>query len=100
MDDRDDGGDGGDGQDRGAFGGLRARLRSVGSALRLIAIFACVGLIVIFTLQNTATVSVEFLFWSLTLSRALLVFLLIVVGTGLGWLLRSMRGHKGFRPLG
>ena len=85
--------------DEGDRSGMRARLRSAGSTLRLIAIFACVGLIVIFTLQNTATVSVDFLFWSLTLSRALLVFLLIVIGTGLGWLLRSMRGHEGFRPL-
>ncbi len=86
--------------DEGDRPGIRAWLRSAGATLRLIAIFACVGLIVVFTLQNTASVSVDFLFWSLTLSRALLVFLLIVIGTGFGWLLRSLLDHDGFRPLG
>ena len=82
------------------FEGARAGLRSIGSTVRLVVIFVLIGLIVVFTLQNTAPVSVEFLVWSLTLSRALLVFLLLVIGTALGWLLRSMRDDEGFRPLG
>ena len=89
-----------DPRDDGDSEGVGSQLRSIGSALRLIAIFTCIGLIVVFTLQNTASVSVDFLFWSLTLSRALLVFLLIAIGTGFGWLLRSLRDHDGFRPLG
>lgn len=67
---------------------------------RLILAFLCVEFGIVFTLQNTDSVTVAFLVWALTLSRALLVFLLIVVGTVLGWLLRSMFDADGFRPLG
>ena len=87
-------------EDGDRFAKARAGLRSIGTTVRLVAVFVFIGLIVVFTLQNTASVSVEFLVWSLTLSRALLVFLVIVVGTALGWLLRSMRNDEGFRPLG
>jgi uncharacterized integral membrane protein len=76
------------------------RRRSFGSIVRLILIFTFFGVGIVFTLQNTAAVTVEFLAWSVTLSRALLVFLLVVVGTLLGWLLRSMVDEEGFRPLG
>ena len=76
------------------------RRRSWASMLRLIAAFLCVGFGIVFTLQNTESVTVEFLIWSATLSRALLVFLLIVIGTVLGWLFRSMFDDEGFRPLG
>ena len=79
---------------------LRRRGRSVGAVLRLILVFLCVGLGIVFTLQNTEAVTVAFLGWSLTLSRALLIFLVVVIGTLIGWLLRSMVGDEGFRPLG
>ena len=78
----------------------RRRERSLKSVLRLVLVFGCVGLGIVFTLQNTAAVTVEFLAWSLTLSRALLIFLVVVIGTLVGWLLRSMVGEDGFRPLG
>ena len=83
---------------RGVIAAWRSRWRSIRSNARPIAVFACAGLLVLFTLQNTTSVSVDFLFWSLTLSRALLVFLLIAIGTMLGWTLRSMRGGNERPP--
>ena len=76
-----------------------ARGRTFGS-LRIAGIFLAVGLLVVLTLQNTEAVTLRFLVWTMTLSRALLVFLLIVVGVLIGWILRSMLDEEGFRPLG
>ena len=76
------------------------RGRSAGAVLRLILVFLCIGLGIVFTLQNTDVVTVEFLAWSVTLSRALLIFLVVVIGALIGWLLRSMAGEDGFQPLG
>jgi uncharacterized integral membrane protein len=44
------------------------------------------GLVVIFTIQNVTTVEVTFLFWSLTLPRAILLFLVFASGAVCGWL--------------
>ena len=75
-------------------------LPPVVSVLRIVGVFVAIGLLVVLTLQNTDPVTLRFLAWSITLSRALLVFLLIVVGALIGWVLRSMRDDEGFRPLG
>lgn len=49
----------------------------------------------IFILQNTSVVEFRFLFWSASMSRALMFFLLIAVGIAVGWLLHGhMRPHK------
>lgn len=47
-------------------------------------------LLVIFTLQNTAIVDIWFLIWKFSISRALLLFLVLSVGMVLGWLLKTM----------
>ena len=39
-----------------------------------------IGLIVLFTLQNVATVEVSFLVWSITMPRAVLMFLVFAGG--------------------
>ncbi len=78
----------------------RSRLGRVLGVLRIAASFVAVGLLVVLTLQNTEEVSLQFLLWAVTLSRALLVFILIVVGVLLGWVLRSLRDDDGFRLLG
>jgi len=72
----------------------------VGGVLKVIGVIIAVGLLVVLTLQNTDDVSLNFLAWTVTLSRALLVFALIVIGVLIGWVLRSMRDDDGFRPLG
>ena len=49
-----------------------------------------IGLVMLFTLQNTAVVQVHFLLWTLPISQVLLIFGLLVVGMLLGWLLCSL----------
>lgn len=51
-------------------------------------------LVGIFMLQNTDVVEFRFLFWSASMSRSLMFFLLIAIGIALGWLLR---GHSRSR---
>ncbi len=43
----------------------------------------------IFISQNLAIVDVHFLIWQFSVSRAMLIILLLLVGFVLGWLLRS-----------
>jgi len=47
------------------------------------------GLAVLFIIQNVTTVDLTFLFWTLSMSRALLMFLILSTGIILGWLLHS-----------
>ena len=57
---------------------------------RVIASLVLTGLIVLFVVQNAALVQVQFLLWTVELSRALLIFVVLAVGIVVGWL---MRGH-------
>jgi uncharacterized integral membrane protein len=60
---------------------------------RIISILSLATLVVIFITQNTAVVEVKFLFWSMQISRSLLIFILlaigIVIGIVSGWSLRT-----------
>lgn len=47
---------------------------------------------VLFIIQNVTTVDMVVLFWTIPMSRALLMFLFLSIGTIFGWLL-----HDGFR---
>ena len=53
-----------------------------------------VALVAFFTLQNTQVVEVRFLFWTLSMSRVLLIFLLLAVGAVLGWAAGSAFRHR------
>lgn len=57
--------------------------------LKLIISLILAGLAVIFIIQNVAVVKISFLFWSIQMSRALLIFILLVVGIILGWIFQS-----------
>ena len=48
-----------------------------------------IGLAVVFTIQNVTVTDLRFLFWTLTMSRAVLMFLILSVGIILGWLLHG-----------
>ena len=50
-------------------------------------VIAC--LVVIFILQNMAVVNVNFLFWSLSMSRSLLIIVFVGIGVLIGWILSS-----------
>ena len=55
---------------------------------------ALLAMVVLFTLQNTQVVEVRLLFWKLSMSRVLLVFLLLAVGAVLGWLAHGAYRHR------
>lgn len=52
---------------------------------------------VLFIVQNIAIVEIQFLFWSLKISQSLLVFLLLVIGTAMGWFLHGYYKHRKYR---
>jgi len=60
--------------------------------LVLVLIFA--SLAAIFIIQNVAAVEVTFLFWSISMSRALLVFFTLVAGIILGWFLNTYYSYR------
>ncbi|MGZ3594884.1 MAG: lipopolysaccharide assembly protein LapA domain-containing protein [Syntrophales bacterium] len=57
--------------------------------LKLILILISAGLAIIFIAQNAPVVDVRFLFWNVSMSRALLIFFLLIIGFALGWFLHS-----------
>ncbi|MGD2186984.1 MAG: LapA family protein [Desulfobacterales bacterium] len=58
-------------------------------------IFIClIGLVVIFVLQNTQVVEVRFLFWTISMSRALMLLGTLAIGLVGGWLLTIPKRSK------
>ena len=52
------------------------------------------GMAVVFTTQNVAIVELTFLVWTVSMSRALLIFFILSIGLILGWLLHGSVGSK------
>lgn len=53
------------------------------------------GVIVfIFAWQNVANIDIDFLFWTFTAPRALLVILVFAIGLLTGWIFTSYKHHK------
>jgi len=48
----------------------------------------------IFIFQNFAVINIRFLFWTLAISRSLLMFILFLIGLILGWSLHSYSIHS------
>ncbi|NDY41356.1 DUF1049 domain-containing protein [Dissulfurirhabdus thermomarina] len=53
---------------------------------------AVLGLL--FAVQNAAVVEIRFLFWSLAVSRAVLVVLLLAVGFLVGWIAHGLFSRR------
>ena len=53
-----------------------------------------VGLLVVFILQNVATVDLTLLFWTISLPRAILLAIVFAIGVLVGWILKTMRHPK------
>lgn len=51
-------------------------------------------LALIFLLQNIAAVSVSFLFWDISMSRAVLIFFSLLIGFVIGWFLNSYLSYR------
>ncbi|NKE69272.1 lipopolysaccharide assembly protein LapA domain-containing protein [Candidatus Manganitrophus noduliformans] len=53
-------------------------------------------LVILFVLQNVEPVTLQFLLWSFSLSRALMFFIIFALGIIVGWALGSLsRGRPG-----
>jgi len=63
-------------------------------SFKLILIVILASLAVVFITQNVAVVEVSFLFWSISMSRALLIFFLLVMGFILGWFLHGYLTYR------
>ena len=61
---------------------------------KLIFNLVLVGLLVIFIVQNVAVVEIRFLFWKVSMSRSIMIFLVLAVGIIMGWMLRSRLGSE------
>jgi uncharacterized integral membrane protein len=57
------------------------------------------GMAVVFIIQNVTSVDLTFLFWTMSMSRALLMFLILSVGIILGWLLHGSFKRTKTMPL-
>lgn len=64
---------------------------------RLILVLGLIALVVLFIIQNVVVVEIRFLFWSVAMSRALLMFLLLTVGIIIGWSLHGYVHHKQYK---
>ncbi|MBW1926716.1 MAG: LapA family protein [Deltaproteobacteria bacterium] len=64
---------------------------------KLIFNLVLVGLLVIFIIQNVAVVEIRFLFWKVSMSRSIMIFLVLAVGIITGWMLRSRFGSEKSR---
>ena len=49
------------------------------------------ALVIVFALQNTQVVDVQFFFWTLSMSRALVLLGTLVIGLFAGWLIGRIR---------
>lgn len=58
---------------------------------KLVLALVLIGLVVLFAVQNYEVVQLRLLFWSVEMSRALLLFLVFATGIGLGWIVRSLK---------
>jgi uncharacterized integral membrane protein len=55
-------------------------------------ILAC--LVLLFIIQNAAVAEIHFLLWTFSMSGGLMIFLVLIIGVIIGWLLRSFMGTK------
>jgi len=65
--------------------------------IRIILTFLLIALSLIFVLQNTQVVGIRFLFWTLTMSRVLLILLVLGIGVLVGWLVHGLIASKKTR---
>lgn len=64
---------------------------------KLLVVLVLLGAAVLFIVQNVAMVEIQFLFWSMQMSRSLLMFLLLAIGILIGWFLHAFVKHRRAR---
>lgn len=55
---------------------------------------ALLVLVVIFIIQNAVVVDVKLLFWTVSMSRSLMVFFVLAIGILIGWILAGRHRKK------
>ena len=60
--------------------------------ISLVVILVCLALI--FVAQNIDIVTVSFLFWEISMSRAILLFFSLLIGFIIGWFLNSYLSYR------
>jgi len=68
--------------------------KSPRDVVRTVLVVALLGLLVVFVIQNVATVEVNFLVWNMSLPRAVLYLIFLAAGGLVGWLI----GYYQSRP--
>ena len=58
--------------------------------VRLAVTIVLLVLVFVFALQNSATVDIKFLVFSVAIPRSLLIFLMLAIGIVIGWFTRAM----------
>ena len=61
--------------------------------IKLTVILVLIFMALIFILQNSAIVDVQVLFWTISISRILLMFIILIVGFIIGFILNSYLRH-------
>jgi len=67
-------------------------------SFNLILVLALAGIALVFIIQNVAAVEVNFLLWTVSISRALLIIFTLVIGFLLGWFLHSFYSYRKSKP--
>ena len=62
--------------------------------VRNIIFLVLIGIVIIFVIQNIQVVEVKFLFWEVSMSRALVLFATFGIGLVGGWLLTLPKARK------
>jgi len=65
--------------------------------VRLIVGLVLIGCAVLFVYQNIGVIEIRFLFWSVAMSRSLLLVLVLLVGIAIGWLWHSLALRRAAR---
>jgi uncharacterized integral membrane protein len=61
---------------------------------KLISSLIIICLIVVFIIQNAAMVEIKVFFWTISMSRVLLMFILLAIGILAGWLLNNFTVNR------
>jgi lipopolysaccharide assembly protein A len=61
---------------------------------KIILVIILSGLVLIFLAQNIQVVTVSFLFWEISMSRAVLIFFTLLIGFIIGWFLNSYLSYR------
>lgn len=59
------------------------------SNIKLIISLVLAALVLIFIIQNVATVELHFLLWTLSMSRSLMILFVLFIGLAVGWIAGS-----------